>query len=141
MTDFPPLMDDIVKAGARAVVTSSFRKPRATPDPIDFEAEKARKLRMVETVADAARTIVRRVEVGAAVIELLDKMEIAGKRLGDCTYRDLMAEAQAEGQRAETLAANADWLRKLGSILKPNDTVRTADRAAVVALLRERFEG
>lgn len=138
MAEYPPLMDDIVKAGARAVVVS-LRKPTRVSTPIDFDAERERKRRIDDTVADAARTIVERVEVGSAVIELLDKMEIAGKLLGDCTCRDLITEADAEGRRAEKLAENAEWLRRLASALGPNDTVRTADRGIVAALLRKRF--
>ena len=136
--EFPALMDDIIKAGARAIVTASLRTPRRAAAPIDFEAEKARKQAMEDTVADAARTIVQRVEVGSAVVEMLDGMIINGKRLGDCTRRELLTEAETMDGRATALTSYAGWLRRLAEIVRPNETLRIADRKAVVAVLQER---
>ena len=133
----PALMDEIVLVGARSLTAKLRRKPA---EAVDLSALRERRRESDDGVGAAAREIVRRVEVGSAVVELLDSIEVGGKRLGDCTHRDLMAEATTEGRRAAALNANAEWLRRLGAILKPNDTVRTADREAVLALLRERFE-
>lgn len=138
MAECPALMDDIIKAGARAVVAASVRKPRQATEHFDFEAEKRRKRQILETVADSVSIIVQRVEVGSAVVEMLDKLLVNGKPLGDCTRQELLSEADAATGRASALSEHAAWLRKLAEIVGPNETVRIANREAVVAVLRER---
>lgn len=91
-----------------------------------------------ERFNEAAREIIHRVEIGAAVVEMLDTLRVNGKLLGDCTSVELLRAADADGQRAHALQMNAAWLRKLGRSVGPNETVRTANRDAIVAILREK---
>lgn len=121
-------------AGAKALI-AKLRGAKASP--IDIERARAERRDHSARVARAAKRIVRQVEAGAAAVELLDSLVISGKRLGDCTQRDLLNEAEADTSRAAALSEHAAWLRRLASILQPNDTVRTAERSLVLSLLRE----
>lgn len=131
--EYPPLLEEVILAGARALTAAL----RATSKPVVvFDAAKRRRDAATVRVTEAAREIVYRTEIGSRVVELLDSIRINGKMLGDCTKREVLLEADQNTNRAEALADRAEWLRKLGAILEPNQTVRTADRHAVLAVLQ-----
>lgn len=130
---YPPLMEEIKVAGAR-VLTASLRLPIVSMPELHARVME-RRARGAKT-AEAVREIVRTVEVGAHVRRVLDTMWINGKLLGDCTKRELLLDAEHDTRRAETLADSAAWKQALAKILEPNQTVRTADAAAVNAVLQ-----
>jgi hypothetical protein len=131
---YPPLLEEIIVAGARSVVVKA-RSPR--PVVVDIEAAKERRRAQAETIKNAARDVVERVEIGARAVELLDSIKINGKMLGDCTRDEVLAEAGSATRRSAALAERAEWLRSLAAVMRPDQTVRKANRAAVLAILKE----
>lgn len=139
MAEFPPLMDEIVVSGARAI-TASLRRPKPAA-PIDIERAKERRAADDVHLQAAAQTIADRVEVGGAVVEYLDKMLIDGKRLGDCARADLEKERERLARRGTALLSQADLLARIARCLAPNEIVRASgSRPAILEILREHFQ-
>jgi hypothetical protein len=134
---YPPLLDEITIAGARAL-TARLRAPK--PTLVDLDRARAEQRDRSQRITEATREIVHRVEVGAAAVEMLDKFYVGGKPLGDCTQRELLTEAAGKSAQAAAMQGFASWLVSLAAVIRPNETVRIADRTQVLALLRHRFE-
>ena len=135
--EFPPLLDEIVVAGARAVVAAIKRKSIA---PVDFEERATRQRERTTRLQEAAREVVQRVQIGGAVVEYLDKMLVGGKPLGDCAQADLRREEKALRDRGQSLFEQANLLWHIMEHVGPNETVRTASkRAAILDVLRHHF--
>ena len=132
---YPPLLDEIIMAGAK-VLAAAVGRPRANPICVLADAKRARSAQG-EYIREMAREIVGRAEIGARVVELLDSIQINGKMLGDCTRSEVLAEADRDARRSEALAERANWLRSLANILGQDQTVRMADRSAVLEILQE----
>lgn len=135
--EHPALMPEIIVAGARSIV-ASFRRPN--PKPINFEQAAVRQRERASRLEEAAREVVRRVEIGGAVVEYLDKMMVGDKRLGDCAHADLLREEAGMRSRGKALLGQADLLRDIAACVGPNETVRTSGaRSAILEVLRRHF--
>lgn len=115
-------------AGARQTIAARV---------VDIERAKADREKRAGLIATAAREVVTRIEIGSRAVELLDSIQINGKKLGDCTRSEIVAEADRDARRSDALAQRARWLRSIADILDANQTVRDADRRAVLAALQD----
>lgn len=92
-----------------------------------------------DEVHSAAKVLVRRIEIGSAVVEALDSFMIGHKRLGDCVRSDLTFEASQRRRQAQAMVGEAEWLERLADLLSSDQTVRDANRDAVLVVLKQRF--
>lgn len=69
------------------------------------------------------------------LVALLDSWMVGTQRLGDCTKARLTAEAARCHATAAEMTGKATVYTKLAATMKDDDTVRTADRAAVLEIL------
>lgn len=130
---FPPLMSEIVLAGARSII-ASVRRPKAVP--VDIGRQRERITRLTE----AAREVVKRVEIGGAVVEYFDKMMVGDKRLGDCAKSDLIRAGEHLKHRGNTMIEQASLFAAIAQHLAPNETVRTSgSRSAILGVLRQHY--
>lgn len=134
---YPPLLDEVILAGTRAIMAAV---KRANVKPIDFEAAASRQRERSSRIMEAAREVAHRVKIGGAVVEYLDKMMVGGKPLGDCAIADLRREETSLRQRGSNILDQANLLKAIAAHMKPNETVRTAQkRSAILDVLRESF--